>query len=86
MKNSGYKHELKYEKPTIPSTNANKKRRKRNIIWYNPPYNNKVKNNFGRDFLTILNESFPIGSPLRKIFNKNNVKLSTAVYQISRRK
>ena len=60
----------------MASTNANKKRRKRNIIWYNPPYNNKVKNNFGRDFLTILNESFPIGSPLRKIFKKNSVKLS----------
>ena len=77
LRNSGYKHVLKYDQPKAPNTSGNrKKRRTRNILWFNPPFNIKVKTNIGHEFIKILDESFPIGSPLRKIFNKNNVKLS----------
>ena len=38
LKNSGYKTKLQYQQPK--ENNQNKKKRKRNIIWFNPPYGN----------------------------------------------
>ena len=39
---NGYKHILKY-KP--PSPVANRRNRKRNVIWFNPPYSKTVETN-----------------------------------------
>ena len=36
LNNSGYKTKLQYQQPK--EDNQNKKKRKRNIIWFNPPY------------------------------------------------
>ena len=52
-----------------------KKKRKDNIIWYNPPYSN-VKANIGKIFFKLLNKHFRRGQKFCKIFNKNIVKLS----------
>ena len=52
------------------------KTRKRNITWYNPPYCRSIKTNLGKQFLQIVIECFPPSHKLRKIFNKNSVKLS----------
>ena len=35
-----------------------------------------VFTNIGRKFLHIVDISFPVGNPLRKIFNRNTLKLS----------
>ena len=40
-KNSGYKTKLQYQQPK--ENNQNKKKRKRNIIWFKPPYRKLVK-------------------------------------------
>ena len=53
-----------------------KRNRSRNIMWYNPPYDMRVKSDLGRKFLKIVDESFPEGHVLRKLFNRNSVKLS----------
>ena len=50
--------------------------RHRKITWYNPPYSQDVATNVGRKFLNIVKESFKDGHPLKKIFNKNTLKLS----------
>ena len=50
--------------------------KKKNIMWYNPPFDLRVKTNVGRQFLKIVNESFPKGHVLQKIFNKNTLKVS----------
>ena len=52
------------------------KRRKRNIIWFNPPYEGTTKTNIGKEFLKIIDESFPKSHKLHKIFNRNTIKLS----------
>ena len=52
------------------------KHRSRNIIWFNPPYNKCVTSNIGRDFLNLITKHFPNNSPLSKIFNGNNSKVS----------
>ena len=78
LRKSGYTFKLEYNKNEGDKNNLNKqkKRRKRKILWYNPPFNLQVKTNVGKKFLNILDESFPKRNPLSKIFNRNNVKLS----------
>ena len=74
LNKSGFKYKLEYK----PSNKSKTPRRKHNrrVIWYNPPFDLNVKTNIGRNFLTIVRESFPKGHPLNKIFNKNTIKLS----------
>ena len=56
---------------------ANKaKNRSRNITWFHPPYSKHVATNVGKKFLLIVNDCFRQDHPLRKIFNKNTLKIS----------
>ena len=71
---SGYKHKLKYQ-ANINTAN-NKKQRKRNIIWFNPPYSKNVKTNIGKIFLNLIRKHFPSHHKFHKLFNKNTVKIS----------
>ena len=73
-KNSGYKTKLQYQQPK--ENNQNKKKRKRNIIWFNPPYSKSVKTNIGRIFIKLISKHFPPNHKFVKIFNKNTIKLS----------
>ena len=73
-KNS-YKHDLRYN-PQKTADKGNKKKRKRNIIWFNPPYSKTVETNIGKCFLALLDKHFPRGSKFHKIFNRNTVKIS----------
>ena len=71
---SGYNHKLSYQ-------NANKNtqissNRKRNIIWFNPPYSKNVATKVGNQFLKLISKHFPRHHKFHKIFNKNNVKVS----------
>ena len=50
--------------------------RRRNVIWFNPPYNKNVKTNTGREFISLINRSFPADHKMRKSFNRNTLKLS----------
>jgi len=71
LKRSGYDHTIRFAKNQRP-----KYRRKRQVIWFNPPYNAKVSTNIGKAFLQLLNKHFPPTHKYHKIFNRNNVKLS----------
>ena len=53
-----------------------KRKRHRNIIWFNPPFERTVETNVGKEFLEILDESFPARNKLSKIFNRSSVKIS----------
>ena len=70
---NGYSYKLHYEKPKLETKD---KSRKRNIIWYNPPYDRNVKSKIGKEFLKILDKCFPTSNKLHKIFNRNTVKIS----------
>ena len=77
LNKSGYEFQLNYQEPATPTTpRPNKKNRHRNITWFNPPYSNHVKTNLGRKFLNIVKQCFTPDHPLKKIFNKNTLKLS----------
>ena len=63
---------------TAPKNNDEnqKRKRKRNIIWFNPPYSKNVKTNIGKTFLQLLSKHFPKDHQMHKIFNKNTIKVS----------
>ena len=50
--------------------------RKRNIIWFNPPFNKRVTTNIAKKFLQLIDRHFPKTNKLHKIFNRNTVKVS----------
>jgi hypothetical protein len=81
LKQSNYKANLQYPTAeTTPTTNSpsqnEKRKRTRNIIWFNPPYSKTVRTNVARDFLRLIDRHFPKTSPLHKIFNRNTIKVS----------
>ena len=78
LKRSGYNHSFKYN-PQIEQNQHNqnnRKNRKRNIIWFNPPFNINVVTQIGKYFLNLIKKHFPRHHKLHKIFNKNTVKIS----------
>ena len=76
LNHSGYNYELQY-KPSQTNENKNtRKNRKRNIIWFNPPFSRNVTTNIGKIFLQLIQKHFPINNKYHKIFNKNNLKIS----------
>ena len=52
------------------------RKRNRNIIWFNPPFNKNVATKIGRYFLNLLDKHFPQDHKFHKIFNGNNIKVS----------
>ena len=74
----GFQHKLLYQENVINNIDDNqeKKKRKRNIIWYNPPYSVNVKMNIGKLFFRLSQKHFPKTHKFYKTFNKNCVKLS----------
>ena len=62
-------------KPT-PARVKSKTSRKRNVIYFNPPFAANVKSRVGEKILKLVKDSFLPSNPLHKIFNKNTVKVS----------
>ena len=71
---SGYNYNLTFEPPV--ENNRRKNRPRNDILWYNPPFSKNVSTNIGQRFLSLINRCFHKDHSLRKIFNKNKVKIS----------
>ena len=71
LRNSGHSPTLLFNPNRSPKRN-----RKRNIIWFNPPYSKNVRTNIGKSFLKLIDKHFPTTNELHKIFNRNTVKVS----------
>ena len=84
LKNSGYRTNMTYNKAVSAESKNDEQRKKctyknkgkRNVIWFNPPYNEEVQTNIGKTFFNLINKHFPTHHKLHKICNKFNVKLS----------
>ena len=74
LRESGFNERLTYTNNT--ESNRPRKRRQRNIIWFNPPFSKNVQTNIGKIFLKSIQKHFPKESKLHKIFNRNSVKIS----------
>ena len=73
MGRSGHSGELQY---INPPGDHERKFRKWFIALFNPLFSEHVKANIGKVFLHFLEKHFPPHHRLRKICNKNNVKVS----------
>ena len=71
LKKSGFNENIKYS-PSQPK----QRNRKRQIIWFNPPYSVNVKTNVGKLFMRLIGKHFPRHHKFHKLFNHNNVKLN----------
>ena len=70
---AGYRQELQYNDNN--GKVKNRKSRKRNILWYNPPFSQNVKTNVAKTFLALLTKHFE-KSELNNFFNRKTVKVS----------
>ncbi|XP_047145701.1 uncharacterized protein LOC124818701 [Hydra vulgaris] len=78
FKKAGYNCKLTYQ-PQV--TSPKNKNRKRNIIWYNPPFSLNVETKIGNRLLALVDLHFPVNRKLRKIFNRNSIKVSYSCMQ-----
>ena len=68
----GYQSTLHDETPT---TNKWKDSQQNNIRWYNPPLSKNVSTNIRHRFLAIVDKHFLKDHKIRKIFNRNTIKI-----------
>ena len=78
LKKSVFKVDFKY----IENQRQKPKNRSRKIIRFNPPFNKAVFTDIAKIFLRLINSYFPKSHRLHKIFNRNTVKVVTAVSKI----
>ena len=76
LKKNGYNTNLQFEKTCTNKSNEKNKTRKRNITWFNPPFNINVATNVAKTFLSLIDKHFPKDKKLSKIFNRNTIKVS----------
>ena len=68
LRQSDFHSRLNYEPPeSNRHTQTERRRRQRNVIWYNPPYSKSAKTNIARDFLNLIDKHFPPSSKLHTI-------------------
>ena len=72
LRRSGYKADMPYSRPNQSS----KRQRKRNVVWFNPPYNQSVTTNIACQFLKLVTKHFPQHHRYHKLFNRSTVKCS----------
>ena len=72
LKESGYTEDVEYVEGWKSIEPVSMRKRARKVTWFNPPYSKKV----GQKFLKLIDKHFPVGCKLRKVFNRNMVKVS----------
>ena len=75
LEKCGYSYTLKYE-PEVHDKNKHANNRQRVKTYFNPPFSSNVKTNIGKKFLKAIDKCFPVYHPLRKIMNRNTIKIS----------
>ena len=70
LKNAGFKEKIECEK------SKKGRRRRRSVLWYNPPWSDTVKTNIGESFLRLVDKHFKGDGFLGYHFNRQKVKIS----------
>ena len=73
LKLAGYTDKLMYKNQN--AENSKKKKRIRNVTWFNPPYSESVKTNVGGKFLDLIDKHLK-NTELDKFFNRSTIKVS----------
>ena len=72
LKRSGYNVDLKYTNNKLEKL----KTRKRNIIWFKPPFSKSVSENVAKTFHQLVTKHFPRRHKLHKIIKGHNKKVT----------
>ena len=76
LRKAGYNGELRY-KTAEGAPERRGKNRKRNCLWFNPPYSLGIQGNITKMFYSIVSRAFPRDHEyLGKLFNSRNLKVS----------
>ena len=75
LKNSGYTEKIRFEAGQAPHVTRSRTR-KREILWFNPPWNSAVSTNVAARFLHLIDIHFSKNPPFHKHFNRHTVKVS----------
>ena len=76
IRKSGFNDKFTYNTKTTDYNTSEKKKRKRKVESFNPPFSLNVEINMGKISLKLVKRYFPKENPLCKIFNKNKLKFS----------
>ena len=76
LKKGGFNDKLIYSTKRADCDTSEKKKSKRKVRWFIPPFSLNVKTKVGKIFLRLVKRHFPKESPLQKLFNKNTLKVS----------
>mgnify|MGYP001294396990 CR=1 FL=1 len=75
LENSGFSQKLQYSEEPVHQ-GAKNRRRKREVLWFNPPWNDAVATNVAAKFLRLVDKHFGKQSPYHRIFNRSTIKVS----------
>ena len=76
LRESGYMEDVEYVEGRKNIEPVLMRKRARKVTWFNPPYSKNVITRVGQKFLKLIDKHFPVGSKLRKVFNRNTVMVS----------
>jgi len=71
---AGYNSEIKYMKPDKKV--KKRKTRRKEKIWYNPPFSKNVSTKIGKEFFNLIRIHFPPQHKLHRLINKRTVSMS----------
>ena len=75
LKDSRFQDNVEHVESRKAKKTGPQRSRVRRITWFNPPYSKNIKTTIGQQFLRLIDRHFvPVGSKLRKIFNRSTVK------------
>ena len=70
LRNSGFNESIQFTKDR-----PRRRTRKRNIMFYNPPFDESISTTIGKNFLDLIDKWFPEETEINRIFNKQNLKI-----------
>ena len=80
LKKYGFNDKLTYSTKTADCDTSEKKKHKRKIIWFNPPFSLNVKTNIGKIFSSLAKNIFQKKMPYTRFSIKTRLRLVTAAW------
>lgn len=77
LKQAGYNHVLRWhEKDVHQSINQTKRKRKKTICYFNPPFSRIIKTNLGKEYIRLVKKWFMSNPSMKSEFNTSTMKVS----------
>lgn len=74
LKDSGYQEKLTWTEEG--ANRARRRKKKRNTLYYNPPFSQNIKTKTGKEFLKLIKKWFESDEQLKKKINRKTIKIS----------